>query len=133
MRPRYWQHRIYVALSAALTMWVVWSEPLSLGHRIITRSGAAGWYAVAALGAVCAVAVVDAVVNDVFHLGRRWHCARRWRHWVYMAMALGMASVAYVVVMSEGYTSLVLPLLLDAIVAAHVAGTDLFHRFRSPA
>lgn len=131
MRPRYWMLRMYVAMSASLTMWVIWSEPASLGHGIISRSGTAGWYCVTALAFVCALSLIDTLLNDMAHIHLRWECARRWRHWLYMMLALGLTSVAYVAVMAVGYTSLVLPLLLDAGVAVMVAVTDLFHRHRS--
>ena len=122
--------RLYVALSAAFSMLIIWIEPQSLGHQMFERSGSIGWPAVGVLGVVCVVAIIDALVNDAFHLGRRWRCAQRWRHWVFMALAMGLASVSYVVVMGVGYTPLILAFLLDATAAALVAVTDLFHRYR---
>jgi len=131
MRPRYWMYRLYVALSAGLSMLVVWIEPASLGNQIISKSGPIGWPCVAVLGVVSCVAVVDAVLNDMFGLAVRWKRALRWRHWVFMALAMGLASVSYVCVMAVGYTPLVLPFLLDATFATLVAITGLFHLYRS--
>ena len=130
MRPRYWMTRIYMGLSAALSMLIVWIEPQSLGHQMIERSGPIGWPAVAVLGVVCVVAIVDVLINDAFDVGRRWHCARRWRHWVFMALAMGLACVSYVIVMGVGYTPLILAFLLDAVAATVIAVTDLFQQYR---
>lgn len=133
--PRYWITRMYVAASVLASVAVIWWEPHTLTHRLISQSGAAGWWLVALLAVVAGAGIVDVIVNDI--LPDRFHllCIKQRRHLLYIGLAMGEASLCFVFAMGEGgwWRALLLPFLLDAAVAALVAFLDLFQRHRQPA
>ncbi|WP_295855907.1 hypothetical protein [uncultured Xylophilus sp.] len=130
MQPRYWHTRLLLALSVLVSIYICWREPDSLGHRIIVRSGSEGWICVAALAAVALAALADIFVNDILPARVTLCAVMSRRHLVYMAMAVGLMSLCYVVADEEGWTELLLHYGLLAAFSAHIAFTDLFHRHR---
>lgn len=131
--PRYWITRLYVALSAFTAIAVIWWEPEALTHKLITQSGERGWWLVSALACVAVVGIFDVIVNDL--LPDRFHlrCAKRWRHLIYAALAIGLMCITYVFIAGgAGWRALVLPFWVDASFAALVAFLDLFQRHRLP-
>ena len=130
MRPRYWHTRLLLALSVLVSLYITWRGPDALMHRIIARSGPEGWACVTALAGVALAALADILVNDILPDRLTLLAFMRQRHLVYMALALGLMSVSYVVADEEGWTELLLHYWLLAIFSAHIALTDLFHRHR---
>jgi len=131
--PRYWISRLYLALSTLATIGVIWLESDSLMHRLITQSGPAGWYLVGILAFVAIVALADSIVNDLLPDRYRLKAAKRYRHLVYVAIAMGLASMSYVfLAVGGGWRPVVLPFWVDTMFAAMVAFLDLFQRHRRP-
>lgn len=132
--PRYWITRLYVALSILTNILASWYEPQALTHKLIDASGEQGWVMVGILGSICIVAIADVVVNDLLPDKFRLASAKRYRHLIYIALAMGIFCMAYVFVAGDGSTfrPLVLPFLLNGAVSAAVAFLDLFQRHRAP-
>ena len=128
--PRYWLTRLYVALSVLVNIMVTSLEPQSLTARAIYATGSLGWLAVWTLGAVGIVALLDVLVNDLAPDHWRLPSAHRWRHFVYMAIALGEVSITYVIAAKLGFTPLLFVYWLDAAAAVAIAYFDLFARHR---
>ncbi|CAN5857208.1 hypothetical protein BH11PSE13_BH11PSE13_12060 [soil metagenome] len=132
--PRYWITRLYVALSTVMSIIVSWLEPGALTHRLIDRSGEQGWVMVGLLAVVCGFAIVDVVVNELLPEKFKLPTAKKHRHLIYMALAMGIFCMSYVFIVGEGgwFRPLVLPFWLDGFVAAAVAFLDLYQRHRAP-
>lgn len=128
--PRYWFARLYVALSVLVNVVVTLLEPSALTARAINASGSLGWLAVWTLGAVGVVALLDVIVNDLAPDRWRLPSAHRWRHFVYMAIALGEVSITYVIAAKLGFTPLLFVYWLDAAADVAIAYFDLFARHR---
>ncbi len=127
--PRYWLTRLYCALSAATNV-ITSIEPRSLTAQVVSATGGAGDYWLAALGAVALVAVLDVIVNDLMPEGYSLGRTRRYRHLTYMALAVllcGLASATYTTV---GWTTLLITWWVDAAMATTIAFVDLFARHR---
>ncbi len=129
--PRYWLVRLYVALSVLANVLIICTEPQALAHRVVAMSGSSGWLCVGALGLLACLALVDVVVNDLLPAHINLPFARRWRHLVYMLLALGLVSITGVIVSAVGMTTLLLAFWLDAAVSVAIAFFDLFSRHRS--
>jgi hypothetical protein len=131
--PRYWLVRMYIALSVLTNVLIICSEPHALAHRVVASSGVLGWLCVGALGLLACLALADVVVNDLLPAHINLPVARRWRHLIYMLLALGLVSITGVIVAAIGPTTLLLTFWLDASVSVAIAFFDLFSRHRSPA
>lgn len=128
--PRYWLVRLYVALSVLCTVLIICTEPNSLVHQVVAATGVHGWACVIALGVLASLALVDVVVNDLLPAHINVPLARRWRHLVYMLLAMGLVSITGVIAAGVGMTPLLLTFWLDAGVATAIAFFDLFSRHR---
>jgi hypothetical protein len=130
--PRYWVTRLYVALSSFASIVVIWNEPEALTHRLISQSGAPGWWLVGLLAVVAVAGIVDVVINDLLPDHYRLECAKRYRHLIYVALSMGLACMCFVFVAGSGgwFRSLVTPFLIDASFALFIAFLDLFQRHR---
>ncbi|MDN4590250.1 hypothetical protein DBA29_17305 [Xenophilus aerolatus] len=130
--PRYWITRLFVACSTVATILVIWWEPEALTHRLISQSGAQGWWLVGLLACVAVLGVADVIVNDILpdRISIAW--VKRRRHFVYIGLAMGLMSMTFVFVAGDGgwFRPLVLPFWVDAFFAALVAFLDLFQRHR---
>lgn len=129
--PRYWITRLYVALSTIVSCVIIAFEDESLVHRIITESGPTGMYCVLILALVAMIAAADVVINDLLPDAYQFEVAKRYRHLVYMALAMGLMSLCFVMTKAKGdWTQITLRYQLDAAVAATLAVLDLFSRHR---
>lgn len=120
--------RTYIAGSALVTAVICGCEPEGLPYKIIAASGHAGWVALGGLACVAIWALADVLVNDVMPDDFCLRGAMRKRHLTYLALALGLTSLAYVFASSEGWSVISLRPIFDAAFAAGVAFQDLFQR-----
>lgn len=127
--PAYWLVRLYLSLSLVILTGTALFQPGTRLHRLVEVAGAGFW--VAALMALCCLAALDAIINDL--LPDRWQM--RWakdrRHIVYMLMSGGAALMAFEFYKQAGIsTGAFLHLVLSASVAVAVAVADLFARHK---
>lgn len=125
---RFWLARLHVALSTFVIAVITIMEPLSLGNQVITRTGPLGWLCVMALAGVSLLCAADVIVNDMLPDRFRLPLAYRWRHLLYMLLALGLVSVTFVIAAAIGFSTLMLLYWLDAIAAVFVAFATPFCR-----
>lgn len=128
--PRYWFARLYLAASVLVNIVVTWLEPAALTARAVAATGPVGWICVWTLGGVALVGLADVLVNDIAPARWRLPTAHRWRHLVYMALALGEVSITYVITANLGFTPLLFVYLTDAAAAVAIAYLDVFARHR---
>lgn len=128
MKPRFWLARLHVALSTFVIALITITEPLSLGNQIITRTGALGWLCVGALAGLSLLCAADVLVNDLAPDAFRMPFALRWRHLLYMLLALGLVSVTFVVSAAIGFTTMFFIYWLDAAAAVFLAFATPFCR-----
>lgn len=128
--PRYWLTRLYLACSVLNVTLVSCFESRTLLYRIIQQSDDAGWWCVLGLACLACLGVVDTLINDLLPKNFNLRCAKKYRHLIYMALAMGMLSLAYIIAKAEGASYLLIRPCLDAAVAACIAFFDLFARHR---
>jgi len=102
--PRYWLERLYFACTTVANGWVTWTEPESYLAQIANRSGREGWFVIGALIAAGAVAIADVLINDFLPCRFTFPWAKRWRHLVFMPMAIGLVALCYVIAEPEQFT-----------------------------
>ena len=131
--PRYWLTRLYLACLVLSVTLVICFEPRTLFYRIVKDSDDAGWWCVLGLACIAGLSIVDTIVNDLmperFHL--RW--AKNYRHLIYMALGMGMLSLAYIIAKAEGASYLLIAPCIHAAVAVCIAFFDVFARHRDGA
>jgi hypothetical protein len=87
---------------------------------------------VTALG-ICAIGVIDILINDLAPDKYIFRIAYDYRHLVYMMLSLISLSIAAGITLTSGSTIFLSGLWLDGIVAAFVAVLDIFARHRGRA
>lgn len=128
--PNYWSIRLYLSLSVLILALTTIFDPARLAYRIIAASGAAGFWCILGLACLSLCAVIDVVVNDLLPDHCCLHCTERYRHLVYMGLALGLMSTAFVIAQHVGLASLHAELVLESSIAAALAFIDLYQRHR---
>lgn len=129
--PRYWLARLSIALNVLVTVVLVsWFEDTSLTASAIRSAGGFGWVLVLALGAVCGGALIDAAWNDMLPVRFVLRTTIKWRHLGFMAMALLLSAIGFLVAFTQGFTFLLLVYWLNAALAAGVTFLDVFARMR---
>lgn len=122
--------RTYIAGSTLVTASICGFESKGLPYKIIAASGDVGWFALAAMAGVALWALADVFINDVMPRDFCLCAALRHRHLTYLALSMGLMSLAYVFTSAEGWTIISLRPIFDATFAAGVAFQDLFQRHR---
>lgn len=125
---RFWLARLHVALSTFVIATITITEPLSLSSQIITRTGPLGWACVMTLAGLSLVCAADVVVNDLLPDKCVMPSALRWRHLLYMLLALGLVSITFVIASVIGFTTAFFIYWLDAVAAVFVAFATPFCR-----
>lgn len=127
---RYWLSRTYLALSTLVITSLGCFEPNTMFYMLIQQSGDAGWYCVFALACLAIIALVDVVINDLMPDCFCFPFVRDNRHLIYMLLSLGLMSTAMVVFKRSGLSVVDARLILDSIIAATIAFSDLFYRHK---
>lgn len=125
---RFWLARLHVSLSTFVIALITVTEPLSLGNQVITKTGPLGWVCVMALAGLSLLCAADVVINDLAPDALRMPWALRWRHLLYMQLALGLVSLTFVIAATIGFTTLFFLYWLDAIAAVFLAFITPFCR-----
>ncbi len=131
--PPYWLSRFIVACWAGSNVLVGMTRPDSLTAVALSESGPIGFWVLALLGVMCALAALDCIVNDLmpdrYTLSTISH-----RHLGFMGIAIVLVLIAGVITRYDGASLLLLAYLLPAAFAVIVTFLDLFARRRkSPA
>ena len=100
-----WLARLLVAGNAILACLLILQEPASLLHQTVDRAGFTGHFAVSALVVIGFLAVFDVTINDWLPPHYELRCALRYRHTIYMLIALGCLSLMFVIVKAHGPSS----------------------------
>ena len=130
-KQKFWLSRLIISLEVLVLVVVIsWWEPQSLTGRAIAASGHHAWLLLAALGGCCLVAIADVVVNDMMPARFSLKTALRWRHLGFMGMALLLGVISVVVVVAQGFTTVMFAYWLNAVLAVGVTFLDAFHRLR---
>ena len=132
-RPLYWLSRLIVPLEVLfIVVGVSWFEPLSLTARALNASGPLAWALLVVLGAFCAAAILDVVINDLMPPRFALRYAMRWRHLSFMGISLILGMISVLIVVAQGFTVLLFAYWLNAIFAAGLTFLDAFTRLRLP-
>lgn len=124
-----WLARLLVAGNAILACLLILQEPSSLLHQTIERAGLTGQIAVSALVGIGLLAVVDVLINDLLPARYELQCALKYRHTVYMLIALGCLSLIFVIVKSHGPSSSLIHYGMVALASMILAVYDLRDRY----
>lgn len=124
-----WLARLLVAGNAILACLLILQEPSSLLHQTVDRAGLTGHIAVSALVALGFVAVIDVIVNDLLPPNFELRCALRYRHTVYMLIALGCLSLMFVIVKEHGPSTSLVHYGMVALASMLLAVYDLRDRY----
>lgn len=125
---RYIVSRIYVTLSILVTVLTLAFDPSTFHTQIHLPN----FLLVTALG-ICAIGVIDILINDLAPDKYIFRIAYDYRHLVYMMLSLISLSIAAGITLTSGSTIFLSGLWLDGIVAAFVAVLDIFARHRGRA
>ena len=128
--PAYWLVRLYFSLSVVVTALVVGFVSVVPAYGIVAKSGPAGQWLLLALACLGAVGVLDVLVNDLLPAGYTLKNPKIFRHFIYIAMSIGLVGLSYVIIKNSSNSMLVLRLLLDASVGGAVSVLDLLYRHR---
>ena len=124
-----WLARLIVALDVLVTCLIVLVEPTSIIHRVaIEGAGTLGHIGVWALLGIGVLALGDVVVNDVLPERYVFPTCRRYRHTIYMMIALACLSMVFAIVKSVGDSAVVARYLLTAFGASMIAVLDVYDR-----
>lgn len=127
--PAYWLSRFIVACWAGSNALVGMSRPDSLTAQALQDSGPMGAVALALLGIMCSIAIIDCFVNDLLP-DRFTLCTISHRHLGFMAIAIVLVLIAGVIAKHDGVSMLLLAYLMPAALAVLVTFLDLFARRR---
>jgi hypothetical protein len=132
--PRYWLGRLYVILSVLTNVTIINFEHLSLGHTVLTRTGPSGWVLLHIIGALALLGLADVVINDILPQRIVLPFAIRWRHLIYMALSVALASLMFVITAIYGNSAVNFVLGLDMAMAASIGVLAPFarHRWTAP-
>lgn len=130
--PRYWHARFWLVVAVLAQLVAIRQEPQSYAHKLIERTDG-GWYWVGLLAGVALWGVADVVVNDMLPDGITLPGERR-RYLAYLAICMGLVSLCGVL-LSDGWTPIVLSYAALAGWSLHVAFSEMlhFHRLRQAA
>lgn len=128
--PQFWFGRLYIALHVGVIALVACFGDGTLMHKVVLASGPEGFWCILALAAVSAVAVADVVINDLLPARYALTAVKRHRHYVYIALAIGLTSLAFVIAKQVGLSTLHSSVALGVGGAAWIAFLDLYARHR---
>ena len=128
--PRYWFGRLYVTLSILTNMTIIYFEPLSLGHRVLLTLEPAGWIVLAVIAGMSMIGLADVVINDILSARFILPFATRWRHLIYMALAVSLASLMFLITAIYGNSAVNFIFGLDMAMAASIGILTPFSRHR---
>lgn len=125
-----WHLRLVVAINAVLACLLVFFGQNSTVSAALYASGLFGVIALSALLGLGVVAVADVIVNDILPSEYQLHCGLKYRHTIYMLLALGCLSLVFVMVKNgvETYSVATLHYAAIALPAVALAVTDIFDR-----
>ena len=127
--PNYWLSRLIISCWVGSNVVVGIFRPDSLTAEALVASGPLGMPALYLLGLMVAIAIADGFVNDM--LPERFTLLTiRYRHLVFMGMAVVMVMIAGVIGRTEGASMFLIAYLLPAAFATAVTFLDLFWRHR---
>ena len=126
--PRFWLCRLYLALNVLFLAMTAGYEPRALLYGAVRGGGSDGVWWVAMVGLLAIVSLFDSVINDLLPAKFQFVWAKNRRHVIYMAMALGLMCMAYVVAVSSGASVVHLFIVVSVVVSVAVAFFDLFNR-----
>lgn len=126
---RYIIARLYVVLSIFITVLTMIFEPSSMHGRAAVITHAPTILSFITFG-VCALALLDIIINDFAPDRFVFKPAYEYRHLIYMALALISFSISISIIEAFGTSLLLGRLWLDGIVASVVAILDIFARHR---
>lgn len=129
LHHRYFIARLYVALSVLLSILSIVFEPSAIHTAATSSAGIPMIMIICAIG-VCAIAIIDAFVNDFLPVKYKFTYAYHYRHLVYMALALISFSLSAGLLVTYGGSILIGRLWLDGLISTIVAVLDLFSRHR---
>ena len=128
----YWSLRLFLGLDILTSAWITWQDPLTRTATLINASGPVGWLVLMVIAAAALVCVIDVLVNDFAPACYTLPGLHDNRHIGLMGMAIGSASIAGVIALSEGWTPILLKYWLDAAMACATAFLEMFARHRKP-
>lgn len=126
--PALWFARLYVALHTGVTASVACFGVGTLLHKTLELSGPIGFWASFTLLGVAFWGVLDVIINDL--LPKRFTLCKTklFRHYLLMLMAIGLASLAYVIAKEIGVSILHGQIFLGVFGACALAFLDIYER-----
>lgn len=128
--PRYWLGRMYVVLSVLTNMGFIYFEEQSLGHRVLVKLEPAGWVVLHIIAGLALLGLADVIVNDILPKRFSLRFTARWRHMIYMALSLCLASLMFLITAIYGNSAVNFALGLDMAMAASIGMLTPFARHR---
>jgi len=128
----YWSARLLLCMYVLTTSLISWADPRTLVSELLVQSGQAGWLVLAALICLSLVGLLDVVINDFMPKPLTLNFVHRYRHLLFMAIAIGSVLVSGVIATSAGWTVMLLKFWLDAAAACALAFLEMFPRHRNP-
>jgi hypothetical protein len=128
--PRYWLGRLYVVLSVLTNISIFNFVDVSLGHAVLQRTGTPGWIALYITAGIALLGMADVIINDILPHGIVLTFALRWRHLIYMALSLSLASLMFLITAIQGNSVINFVFGLDMAMAASIGILTPFARHR---
>lgn len=126
--PPFWFARLYIAAHIGVIALVACFGSETLLQRVIAASGEAGFWCVLVLAVLSGLAVLDVLINDLLPDRFKLCKVKRYRHFLYIALALGVVSLGFVIARQVGVSTLHASILLAAAGATWLAFLDLYAR-----
>lgn len=126
--PEFWYSRLAVALGVAGLAVVAAFGEGTLLHRVVAASGPAGTYCTVALALLAGLAMLDVLINDIAPRRFTFDLAKDNRHLVYMGLAVGTFSLAFVIQQHSGLNAMHVLIFIQSGLAVGVAFLDLYAR-----
>lgn len=126
--PRFWLTRLHTALACCALALVAAFGNGTMLYASVVASGEAGLWCMLALASLSAVALVDVLVNDLLPESVSIGFAKKHRHFIFMALSIGTASLGAIIQIQVGLNAMHALVYLHATAAAAVAFFDLFAR-----
>lgn len=95
---RKWMARVFVSLNVAFACLLAFGQVQDVIRVILNRAGGPGYFAMGVLFGLSALALADAIINDVLPDRFILRIGLKYRHTIYMLMSLGCLSIAFVLV-----------------------------------
>ncbi|GAA4321732.1 hypothetical protein GCM10023144_01170 [Pigmentiphaga soli] len=122
---RSWIARFYVSASILVTVGIAMVDPYSQHADAMSTDGTGGVFAILLLGGVALAGLVDVAVNDWSPEHIHLPLTHRYRHVVFMLMAIGQVALTSVILQSGDIRPVIARYLLDALVSVIIAATGV--------